>query len=148
MHRQVDVERARLLLQEATRSENKAATSFNRVQVDAGKEKSQYFEKLAIGSGAAIAAIVSFLGAHSGSGAALKPGWILRCSLVSLVVALFAALYRNFRYPYYVFAVWKRLWVEATRYQQQCNDRWLHLTSVANNPVVDFESGKAVEMAQ
>jgi hypothetical protein len=76
------------------------------LQIDSGAEKAQYFEKLAIGSGAAIAAMVSFLGGHTGR---LQPAWIPRCSLVSLVIAMFAALYRNFRYPFYVTAVRTRI---------------------------------------
>ena len=114
-----DATRLRHLLQNADQSLKDARADISQTQVDGAKEKTQYFEKLAIGSGASIAAIVSFLGTHT---ARLQPAWILRCSLISLAVALVAALYRNYRYMSYVFAVKERVWLEASRYQQQCKN--------------------------
>src|SRR6266481_3639165 len=88
----------------------------SKTHVELAKERTQYFEKLAIGSGATIAAIVSFLGVHAGK---LHPVWIMQCSLISLVVAIVAALYRNFRYPHYILAVTNVSWINAKLYQQQ-----------------------------
>jgi hypothetical protein len=58
--------------------------SDNQIQVDSAKDRTPYFEKLTIGCGAAIAATVSFLGGSDKH--ALHPTWVLRCSLVALVV--------------------------------------------------------------
>jgi len=64
--------------------------------LDGAKERTQFFEKLAIGAGATIAALVSFLGANNKR--VLHPEWILRCALVALVVAMFGAMLRNYIY--------------------------------------------------
>jgi hypothetical protein len=136
-----DVARLRLLLQQADRSLNKAAKNLNKSQLDGAKERAQYFEKLAIGSGAAIAAIVSFLGTRAEK---LQPVWILRCSLVALVVAMVAALYRNLRYPNYLLAVRNRLWIEASRYQQQCKNDVFQ----ADRSVVSWQSGTPIDLVE
>jgi hypothetical protein len=77
---------------------NKADADFDQAQADNAKERTQFFEKLAIGSGAAITALVSFLGAHP---RCLRPPWILRTSLVALGVAIFFALCRSLMYLEY-----------------------------------------------
>ena len=134
-----DVERLRLLLQGAEKALKDASNDLTETQVELAREKTQYFEKLTIGSGAAIAAIVSFLGTHSGK---LQPVWILRCSLISLVAAMLAALYRNFRYPSYILALKNRTWIEAARYQQQCKSDAMHAEL---NPI-DLYSGKSINL--
>ena len=136
-----DAARLRLLLQQSEQGVEEAATRLNQAQVDGAKERTQYFEKLAIGSGAAIAAIVSFLGAHTSS---LHPKWILRGSLVSLVCALTAALYRNFRYPNYVLATYNRLWIEACRQQQQRKNDVFQ----ADRSVVSLQSGTPINLLE
>jgi hypothetical protein len=112
----VEIERLKRLLQSADQSVNDIEADNSKTQVDFAKERTQFFEKLAIGSGATIAAIVSFLGVHAGK---LQPEWIMRCSLISLVVAMVAALCRNFLYPFYVLAVNNVSWINAKLYQQQ-----------------------------
>jgi hypothetical protein len=134
-----DVGRLQLLMQRADQSLKDAEDELVETQVDIAKEKTQYFEKLAIGSGAAIAAIVSFLGTHNGK---LEPTWILRCSLISLVIAMVAALYRNFRYPNYVLAVKNCRWIEASRYQQQCKNSVFH----AEQDAIDIHSGALIDL--
>jgi hypothetical protein len=94
----------------------KAVKTSNQTQIDIAKERTQFFEKLAIGSGATIAAIVSFLGAHSQR---LQPPWILRASLVALVVTLFSALFRNLRYPKYVLSATEIGYWEASIEEQE-----------------------------
>jgi hypothetical protein len=69
-----------------------------KTQLEAATQRTSFFEKIAIGSGATIAALVSFLGTHA---AGLHPHWVLRCSLVSLAIAMVSALYRNYMYPHY-----------------------------------------------
>ncbi len=71
--------------------------------VDVGKEKTQYFEKVSLGCGATVALIVSFVGAHAGR---LEPRWLLRSALVTLVLAMMFGFFRNWIFPWYVFAVW------------------------------------------
>lgn len=134
-----DAERLRLLLQHADRGLEEAVESLNQAQLDIAKERTQYFEKLTIGLGAAIAAIVSFLGAHA---AKLQPVWILRSSLITLVLAMMAALYRNLRYPNYVLAVRNRLWIEASRYQQQCKN---NVFQVERN-MISWQSGRPIDL--
>ncbi len=145
MHRQ-DVKRPELLLQDATSQANKAALDFNRAQADVSEGRSQFFEKLAIGSGAAITAIISFLGSHAGS--TLRPEWILRCSLVSLVVALLTALGRNFLYPFYIIAFRHLLCAKASRNKLQYSDLWFDSNSVAGNATVDMDSGEPLDPTQ
>ncbi len=137
-----DEDAARLRhLQLADQSLNEAIKSLNQTQLDGAKERTQYFEKLAIGAGAAIAAIVSFLGAHAGR---LQPAWILRCSLIALVVALIFALYRNLRYPTYVLAVRNRLWIEASRCQQQRKNDVFQV----DRSVVSWQSGEPIDLQE
>jgi hypothetical protein len=80
------------------------------VSLDIGKEKTQYFEKIALASGGTIALVVSFVGAHAGR---LQPPWLLRSALIALVLSMVAAMYRNWRFPFYLLAVYGRQFVEA-----------------------------------
>ena len=136
-----DAARLRLLLQQSEQGVDEAAIRLNQAQVDGAKERTQYFEKLAIGSGAAIAAIVSFLGTHTNS---LHPKWVLRSSLVSLVCALTAALYRNFRYPNYLLATYNRLWIEASRHQQQRKNDVVQ----ADRSIISLQSGTPIDLQE
>ena len=67
--------------------------------LDIGKEKTQYFEKIALACGGAIALVVSFVGSHAGK---LQPGWLLRAALAALLLAMIAAMYRNWKFPFYM----------------------------------------------
>jgi hypothetical protein len=134
-----DAEHLHVLWKNSQKGLDEAIERLNQTQADGARERTQYFEKLAIGSGAAIAAIVSFVGTHAGK---LHPAWILRCSLVALVVAMIAALYRNLRYPTYVLATYNKLWIEASRHQQQCkNDVFL-----ADRNVRSLQSGGPIDL--
>jgi hypothetical protein len=62
------------------------------VSVDISKEKTQYFEKIALASAGTIALVVSFVGSHAGR---LQPPWLLRSALIVLVLAMITAMYRN-----------------------------------------------------
>lgn len=59
-----EVERLELLVRFSTEEYRKTAQDFNKTQFEGATESTQFFEKLAIGSGAAITALVSFLGAN------------------------------------------------------------------------------------
>jgi len=80
--------------------------------VDIAKEKTQYFEKIALASAGTIALVVSFVGSHAGR---LQPPWLLRSALVVLVLAMIAAMYRNWRFPFYMMGVYGRQYLEAKR---------------------------------
>lgn len=82
------------------------------VSLDIGKEKTQFFEKIALASGGTIALVVSFVGAHVGR---LQPPWLLRSALVTLVLAMVGATYRNWRFPFYLLANYNRQYLEAKR---------------------------------
>ena len=60
-----DLQRFEHLYTTAVDAKNAAAKEFNNEQVGAAASRKEYFEKLAFGSAAAIAAIVSFVGTHS-----------------------------------------------------------------------------------
>jgi hypothetical protein len=136
-----DSARLRLLLQHADQQLEDAVKEINEAQVDSAKDRTQYFEKLTIGSGAVIAAIVSFLGAHS---AKLQPAWMLRCSLVSLVIALTTSLYRNLRYPSYFIAVRNRIWIEACRQQQQSKNDVFQ----SEKNLIAIQTGEPIDMQE
>src|SRR5579871_6357177 len=101
-------------LMSALESARKHAADMNeravQVSLDIGKEKTQYFEKIALASGGTIALVVSFVGSHAGR---LQPPWLLRSALVALVLSMVGAMYRNWRFPFYLFAVYGRQFMEA-----------------------------------
>jgi hypothetical protein len=68
--------------------------------IDVAKEKTQYFEKIALAAGGTIALVVSFVGAHADK--KLQPQWLLRSAFVTLALTMIAAMFRNWRYPFYV----------------------------------------------
>lgn len=80
--------------------------------VDIAKERTQYFEKVALAGAGAIALLVSFVGSHAGK---LQPPWLLRSSLVALFLAMFGAMLRNWAYPFYFLALHNRQNLTAKR---------------------------------
>lgn len=129
------------LLESASKAKCSAAKDLNDEQVNSAAGRKEYFEKLALGSGAAIAAIVSFVGTHSGR---LQPPWLLRCSLVSLVVGVIAALYRNFRHPVYILEARRKLWLEASLTEQQCKREYF----LVNPNTIDMHTGQRIDGVQ
>ena len=136
-----DLQRFEHLYTTAVDAKNAAAKEFNNEQVGAAASRKEYFEKLAFGSAAAIAAIVSFVGTHSGR---LQPPWLLRCSLISLVVAVVAALYRNLRFPSYALQVRRNMWMEAVIKETEHKRGYVQ---VALRPV-DIDTGKPIDPSQ
>ena len=106
-------ERLSLVLKDATQHRVNAEAEFQQTQTQLSKDRTQYFEKITLGSGAAIAAVVSFVG--SGHPGKLHPVWLLRSALIGLALSLIGALYRNWRHPYYLDAVIKSEYYEALR---------------------------------
>ena len=106
---------ARILAAQQKATEANHRTS--QASVDVGKEKVQYFEKIALGTGATIAAIISFVGS---SPASIHTPKVLKTSLVLFVLGLVGAMYRNWRYPFYTMSVWIRTDAEAKLQVEQC----------------------------
>jgi lysylphosphatidylglycerol synthetase-like protein (DUF2156 family) len=133
--------RLQQLLKLADNGQVQTYEHLNRTQLEAARQRVAFFEKIAIGSGATIAALVSFLGTHA---AGLHPHWILRCSLVSLVVAIVAALYRNFRYSNYSIATNYRQWLGTAKYaQERQNDVFQ-----TQQPITAIQTGKPLDLAE
>lgn len=103
-------------------------------------ELTQYYEKIALGSGATIAAMVSFIGTHSGK---LNPPYLLRSSLVTLVMAMVAAMYRNWRYPKYVQVNYQVQQYKALLDRDKCK-RDLFVAV----PAIALQDGKPIDTVQ
>jgi len=136
-----DFNRLKLRLDASYKGVEEAEDDYSNTQFDSSKERTQFFEKLAIGAGAAIAAIVSFLGVHAER---LRPHWTMQSSLVFLVIAMVASLYRNFRYPYYVLAVKNLSWIRAKYQQQQCKKDFIKVVPNA----VDWATGEPIDLEE
>jgi hypothetical protein len=113
----VEIQRRRANLASALEQVKETANDISQTQLNFSTERTQFFEKLAIGSGAAVAAIVSYLGAHARG---LSPSWMMHAALALLTVTMVSALYRNFRYPNYVLAVKDLNCIYAKVYEQEC----------------------------
>lgn len=136
----LDLERLQRLADRAIQHLKDEERQGYETSLDIAKEKTQYFEKLAIGSGAAFAAIVSFLGTQHSK---LYPHPLLRAALVSLIVAIAAALYRNFRYPFYVTRVRNLNIYVAQREEQQRRNALFQ-----KKPIHDFETGSELDLVK
>jgi hypothetical protein len=101
---QLEAPRLRTLYENAAERYSDRAKRFNEMQTDAATGRISFFQKITIGTGASIAAIVSFLGTKSHT---LQPRWVLRASLVTLAFVLFTALLRNFLPPQ------QKLWADS-----------------------------------
>lgn len=123
----VEAARLKVLEDNASARLDKTIVDLNQSQIDVANGRTAYFERLTIGAGAVITAIVSFLANHA---AGLHPEWLLRCSLVSLVMVIVAGLYRSFRYPYYIMQARKAAWIEAALDHQR--KKFAHILAVKN----------------
>ena len=112
-----EIQRVRLLLDGADKQLQKVDADREQSQIESAKGRVGFYDKLTIGSGATIGALVSFLGAHSTK---LQPTWILRGALIFLILTMAASLFRNYRYPNYVLQIHKISAIRCCRYQQQC----------------------------
>jgi cell division protein FtsB len=135
-----EIQRLRLLHEGAVKQLQKVESDKERDQLDSAQGRVGFFDKLTIGAGATIAALVSFLGAHSSK---LQPAWILRGALFFLALTMVAALFRNFRYPNYVLQIHKISWIRCTRYEQQCRLNYIK----ADPTVVSITTGEPIDVA-
>ena len=106
--------------------------------LEIGKERTQYFEKLALMSSATIALVVSFVGSHAGQ---LRPVWLLRSVLILLVLAMVAAIYRNWRFPFYVLAGYMKQELEAKQ-----NKERRRRDLIVGVPTFDMEDGTPIDV--
>lgn len=107
MHDPHEEKRLEILYQNARGKRASIDEQLSKSSLDINKERIQYFEKIALGCGATIALVGSFVGSRAGK---LEPAWLLRSALLVLALAMVSAMYRNWRYPYYVLAaIYKQL---------------------------------------
>jgi hypothetical protein len=93
--------RLQYVFQCAIRQASEAENRLAQASIKIAKDKTQYFEKIALANAATIALIVSFVGAHAGR---LQPPSMLRAALIVIVVAMILAMLRNLLNPHYVIA--------------------------------------------
>jgi hypothetical protein len=108
--------------------------------IDIGKEKTQYFEKIALACAGTIALVVSFVGSHAGR---LQPVWLLRCSLITLVLAMMSAMYRNWKFPFYALACHAGEDMAAKQKKERARK-----DCIAAFPTFALEDGKLIDTAQ
>jgi hypothetical protein len=108
------------------------------VYAEIAKEKTQYFEKIALASAGTIALVVSFVGSHAGR---LQPPCLLRSALIMLVLAMVIAMYRNWRYPYYLTACYSKQNYIAMRHREQCR-----LDLLVTVPALSMQDGKPIDI--
>ena len=109
-------------------------------QAEINRERTQYFEKIALGCGATIALVVSFVGAKNGR---LQPPWLLRSSLVVLALAMVSAMYRNWRYPFYVLAVIYKHLDKAMLKEVECKRNVMVTTNA-----LSLQTGEPIDVAR
>jgi len=135
---QLEIQRLRSLYDEAAQDYSKKANQLNEHSIVAAKDRESFFEKVAIGAGASIAAIVSFLGAKAHP---LEPRWVLRASLISLASALFAALLRNYLYPFYLFAARQVQFSKAYREREKRKAQYVKAMPVN----INWDTGEQID---
>ena len=135
------VTKARLetMVNEAASHADKVEDELWKTSIRIANEGSAFFEKVAFGCGATVAAVVSFLGTHAGR---LTPPYLLRASLVTLVLSILAAMYRNWRYPNYVLVNYQSQQYEASLKRERC--RRDLFTAV---PSVSMQDGQPINAA-
>ena len=132
--------RLKALWTSAIESASKINLQASQVSSDLGKDKTHYFEKIAFGSGATIAAVVSFIGVHSDE---LHPRCLLRSILVLLALTMVGALYRNWRFPYYVLAFWAGQNFSAQQNRERCKRDYINAFGAQS---VSLEDGKPFDI--
>jgi hypothetical protein len=135
----VEQERLKTLFEGAVKHAREANRQAVQASVDIGKEKAQYFEKIALACAGTIALVVSFVGSHVGR---LQPAWLLRSALVALLLGMMAAMYRNWRFPFYLLAHFAG--ADQTAKRERERYRRDYIVAV---PSVALEDGNPVDVA-
>jgi hypothetical protein len=141
MHDLHEEKRLELLWEKARNSVSTIQERLSEKSGEINNERTQYFEKIALGCGATIALVVSFVGAKAAG--KLQPTWMLRSSLILLALAMICAMYRNWRYPFYVLASLYRQLDKAMLEEAKSKRNFF---AVAN--VRLLETGAPVDLAQ
>ena len=126
---QLDFARVSTLLESAIAHQNKVDTQFREYEKDSILDRRSFFEKVAIGAGATLAAITSFLGAKAHT---LEPRWALRACALSLFAMAILALVRNFRYPFFLHAVRQTERAQAEREVNKYRAQWILVNPESN----------------
>jgi hypothetical protein len=136
----VEQQRLKILFEDASKHAQAANQCVFQASLDIAKEKTQYLEKIALANAGTIALVISFVGSHSGK---LQPPLLFRSALVTLFLAMISAMFRNWIYPFYQFAVYGREDFTAKREKEQ---RRLAYAKAA--PALSLQSGKPVDVRQ
>ena len=151
MPRSRDEFRLEILLRHARQKVAELEEQLSSASLEINKGTIQYFEKIALGCGGTIALVISFVGAKSEQ---LQPSWLLRSALLALALAMVCAMYRNWRYPYYVLAArYKQLdkaMLDEAKYKRdyllQSNVHSLETGNLINTSDVEDNFGRAREV--
>jgi hypothetical protein len=135
-----EASRLQILYDNAVKSAREVNQRTVQATLDIAKEKTQYIEKIALANAGTIALVVSFVGSHSGK---LQPPWLLRLALVALFVAMISAMFRNWIYPFYLYAVHARQDFIAKREKEQCR-----LAFAKGVPALSLQDGNPIDVAE
>ena len=138
MYDNPEVDRLKMRWESASQNASFRNKETAQATAEIAKEKTLYFEKLALGSGATIAALVSFLGAHASR---LQPAWLLRSALVTLACSMTCSMLRNWLYPFYIFSA--KLVIEFKAKQDEGRRKKDFLEVV---PAIASEDGHLIDM--
>jgi hypothetical protein len=119
---QIEQQRLKTLFESAIKYAREMNARAVQVSVDIGKEKTQYFEKIALACAGTIALVVTFVGSHAGR---LQPTCLLRSALAVLFLGMIAAMFRNWVFPYYVFAQARRNDETAKQEKERCRRNYI-----------------------
>ncbi|MFZ0798887.1 MAG: hypothetical protein WCA13_16010 [Terriglobales bacterium] len=135
---QIEQQRLSSLFDNAVKHAREVNARAVQVSVDIGREKTQYFEKIALACAGTIALVVSFVGSHAGR---LQPTWLLRSALVALLLGMVAAFYRNWKFPFYVLAQARRNDETAKQERERCRRNYIVAV-----PSVALEDGNPIDV--
>ncbi len=131
-------QRLKIRLENATTLTQQAGERSEKAGIETAKEKTQYFEKIALANAGTIALVVSFVGAHASR---LQPRWLLGSALVALFVAMILSMYRNWKYPYYLAATHDALVRNAVLEQERC-----HLAYIVAVRPLNIKDGEPIDI--
>lgn len=133
-------QRLETLFDDASKHASEVHRRAVQASLDNGKERTQYFEKIALACAGTIALVVSYVGSHAGH---LQPAWLLRCALITLVLAMMAAMYRNWKFPFYVIASHVRQQIVAAQKKERARR-----DLIVAFPMASMEDGKLIDVGQ
>jgi hypothetical protein len=136
---EIRIQRLRQNLNSASQSAANINAQAVQASIEIGKEKTQYFEKIALGCGATVALMVSFVGAHAGI---LQPRWLLRSALIALVFGMVCGFLRNWLFQWYINSMWLKRALEA-----KCQRESARKELIETGTAFAQEDGKPIDVA-